>query len=95
MSCRYLITWLFEDRLRKLYLQFLENLSLVGKDTIEKTRVKVWTLDSAQNIFGVDRVYSVRLSSHISTGTLRVPELIFHGTNCVVSSTFGQTTIFD
>jgi hypothetical protein len=32
---------LFEDRLRKLYLQFLENLSLVGKDTIEKTRVKV------------------------------------------------------
>ncbi len=32
---------MFEDRLRKLYLQFLENLSLVGKDTIEKTRVKV------------------------------------------------------
>jgi len=37
---RYLITWLFEDRLKKLYLKFLENVELVGKDTVEKTKVK-------------------------------------------------------
>ena len=37
---RYLITWLFEDRLKKLYLKFLENLEQVGKDSVEKTKMK-------------------------------------------------------
>jgi len=37
---RYLITWLFEDRLKKLYLKFLENLEQIGKDSVEKTKVK-------------------------------------------------------
>jgi len=37
---RYLITWLYEDRLKKMYLKFVENLEQVGKDSIEKTKVK-------------------------------------------------------
>ena len=37
---RYLITWLYEDRLKKMYLKFLENLDQVGKDTVDKTKVK-------------------------------------------------------
>ena len=37
---RYLISWMFEDRLKKLYLKFLDNLELVGKDSIEKTKIK-------------------------------------------------------
>jgi len=37
---RYLITWLFEDRLKKLYLKFLDNLEQVGKDTVDKTKIK-------------------------------------------------------
>ena len=37
---RYLITWMFEDRLKKLYVKFLDNLELVGKDNVDKTRIK-------------------------------------------------------
>ena len=37
---RYLISWMFEDRLKKLYIKFLDNLELVGKDSIEKTKIK-------------------------------------------------------
>ena len=37
---RYLITWMFEDNLKKLYLKFLENLELVSKDSIDKTRIR-------------------------------------------------------
>jgi len=37
---RYLITWLYEDRLKKLYLKFIENLEQVGRDSVEKTKVK-------------------------------------------------------
>ena len=37
---RYLITWLFEDRLKKLYNKYLEKLEEIGKDNIDKTKVK-------------------------------------------------------
>ena len=37
---RYLITWMFEDKLKKLYIKFLDNLELVGKDSIDKTKIK-------------------------------------------------------
>ena len=37
---RYLITWMFEDNLKKLYLKFLDNLELVSKDSIDKTRIR-------------------------------------------------------
>ena len=37
---RYLISWMFEDRLKKMYLKFLDNLELVGKDSIDKTKIK-------------------------------------------------------
>ena len=37
---RYLISWMFEDTLKKLYLKFLDNLELVSKDSIDKTRIR-------------------------------------------------------
>jgi len=37
---KYLISWMFEDRLKKLYQKFLDNLELVGKDSIDKTKIK-------------------------------------------------------
>ena len=37
---RYLITWMFEDKVKKLYVKFLDNLELVGKDSIDKTKIK-------------------------------------------------------
>ena len=37
---RYLISWMFEDKVKKLYVKFLDNLELVGKDSIDKTKVK-------------------------------------------------------
>jgi len=40
---RYLITWLFEDRLKSLYSKFLDALDQVGKDSLEKTRIQSMT----------------------------------------------------
>ena len=37
---RYLISWMFEDKVKKLYVKFLDNLELVGKDSIDKTKIK-------------------------------------------------------
>ena len=37
---RYLISWMFEDKLKKLYVKFLDNLDQVGKDSIDKTKIK-------------------------------------------------------
>ena len=37
---KYLISWMFEDKLKKTYLKFLDNLELVSKDTIDKTKIK-------------------------------------------------------
>jgi len=38
---RYLITWMFEDKLKDFYHRFIQAMEVVGKDTIENTRVKV------------------------------------------------------
>ncbi|XP_023346478.1 CCAAT/enhancer-binding protein zeta [Eurytemora carolleeae] len=38
---RYLMSWMFEDKLRDFYIRFIQAMDLVGKDSIENTRVKV------------------------------------------------------
>ena len=38
---KYLIIWLFEDKLKTAYKKFLQSLNEVSKDSIEKTRIKV------------------------------------------------------
>jgi len=38
---RYLIAWKFEDRLRDFYIRFIQAIDIVGKDTIDNTRIKV------------------------------------------------------
>jgi len=40
---RYLITWLFEDRLKTMYGKFLAALDDVAKDTVEKSKIRSMT----------------------------------------------------
>ena len=42
---KYLILWMFEVKLKELYKKFLTNLAEVSKDTIEKTRMKVMSVN--------------------------------------------------
>ena len=42
---KYLILWMFENKLKDCYKKFLVNLAEVGKDTIEKTRMKVMSVN--------------------------------------------------
>jgi len=35
------MSWMFEDKLRDFYIRFIQAMDLVGKDSIENTRVKV------------------------------------------------------
>ena len=42
---KYLILWMFEVKLKELYKKFLTNLVEVSKDTIEKTRMKVMSVN--------------------------------------------------
>jgi len=38
---RILVSWLYEDKLRDFYIRFIQAMDIVGKDTIDNTRVKV------------------------------------------------------